>query len=415
MRRQYEKPFVPPRPFEDLTFHASPRPTVGVELELQILDTKTGELAPGVERILDACEEEGLDGVASEFLLSMIEVRTGICDNIEEVRNSLVPLIRQVRNIARTLGYTHATGGTHPNARPCFSAVTPGERFGRIRRQQGWFAYQENIFGLHVHVGVPSGDEAIGVIGLLTPYLPHLLALSASSPFWEGMDTGFASARAVMFRPSANVGVPPHFAAWSAFCDYCRLLHNGGAIESTKNLYWDFRARPGYGTIEFRVFDAPASLDILFGMAALARSLVVDALRLLRERPQLIAGHPGNHWLASENKWCAARYGLQAQCVRRPGRERLSLADDTASLLDRLTPVARDLGDGAFLGPLQACFLESAADHQRSLLRRTGRWQTVVRDNVERLAQDIKDATQDNGEPELNFDRPDNTISEPVV
>src|SRR3954466_11655207 len=98
MRRQYEKPFVPPRPFEDLTFHASPRPTVAVELELQILDTKTGELAPGAERILDACEAEGLAGVGSEFLLAMIEVRTDICDNIEEARNSLVPLIRQVRN-----------------------------------------------------------------------------------------------------------------------------------------------------------------------------------------------------------------------------------------------------------------------------------------------------------------------------
>ena len=129
-------------------------------------------------------------------------------------------------------------------------------------------AYQEAVYGLHVHIGVPSGEAAIGVINLLVPYLPHMLSLSANSPFWQGIDTGFASARVRMFRPSGNSGFPPHLASWQDSAEYCQVLHAAGLIEATKDVYWDIRPRPGFGTIEFRIFDVPGRFAEMLGIVA---------------------------------------------------------------------------------------------------------------------------------------------------
>jgi carboxylate-amine ligase len=353
--------------------------TLGVELELQILDRTTDDLAPGALRVLDACAEEKIEGVSEEFLLSMLEVKTGICRNVAEVRDFLFPLLRRVRNVASSLGYDLAVGGTHPFSRPGTGAVFPDERYERLRRRQGWLAYQETVFGLHIHVGVPGGDEAVGLINLLVPYLPHLLALSANSPFWNGVDTGFASARATMFRPSAHAGLPQHFADWREFGRYYQVMREARAIEATKDIYWDIRPRPGLGTIEFRICDAPPSLSCLLALAALVRSLAIEGLRLLRNDPGLRGGDPSLYWLALENRWLAARFGLRAECVFRPGGKRTSLTEDTARLVERLLPIADAAGDRAFLDALQPLSrFETGADRQRGLYRRTGDWQAVI-------------------------------------
>src|SRR4051812_15952164 len=143
----------------EFTFNPSPGVTLGVELELQVVERGTGELVPGALRILDACAEEGLANVDGEFLLSMLEVKTGICADVSDVREQLFPLLRNVRNIAGTTGYELVVGGTHPSSRPNASAISPQERYQRIPKRQGWVAYHEAIFGLHVHVGVRGADE----------------------------------------------------------------------------------------------------------------------------------------------------------------------------------------------------------------------------------------------------------------
>ncbi|MFL5244857.1 MAG: YbdK family carboxylate-amine ligase [Gemmataceae bacterium] len=381
-------PQIPP--LEDFSFVGSPDTTLGVELELQIIDPDSGDLVPGALRILDACAEENIEGVSGEFLLSMLEIKTAVCGNVAEVKDALVRTFSQVRNIAYSLGYDLAIGGTHPFARPCTSAISPEDRYQRLRKEQGWLAYQEAIFGLHVHVGVPGALEAIGVANLIVEYLPHLLALSANSSFWEGVDTSFASVRARMFRPSAQSGIPPHFSNWEEFCRYCKLMHAGRALASTKDLYWDVRPRPHLGTLEFRIFDAPASLSTLLGLTALARCLVIEGLRLLKEQPDQLAGDPSRYLLANENKWLAARYGLQAPCVRRPGEECRTLAEDTDQLLDRLEPVAREAGEATFLDAFQPLDqFELGADRQRRLYRQTGNWHAVVADMRDRWLQEI--------------------------
>jgi carboxylate-amine ligase len=350
-------------------------------VELQILDPETGDLVPGALRILDACAEEGIDGVAGEFLLSMFEVKTGVCRDLTEVKNSLTGLLRRVHCIARSLGYDLAVGGTHPFTRPSAGAIFPNERYRRIQKEQGWLASQEAIFGLHVHVGVPDGDRAMGVVNLLVPYLPHLLALAANSPFWQGVDTGFASVRTRMFHPSAHSGIPQHFASWADFGRYCSVLSESGVLESTKDLYWDILPRPQLGTVEFRIFDAPASLSHLLGLTALTRYLVVDTLRLLEARPELLVGDPCAFWLARENRWLASRYGLQAECARMPGLAPTSLMEDTSGLLERLTPRARASGEDRFLDCFRPMELfETGAARLRRLYRQSGDWRNVLDD-----------------------------------
>jgi carboxylate-amine ligase len=376
-------------PLEDLTFHGSDDTTLGVELELQILERETGDLAPGALRILGGCEEERLEGVTAEFLMSMIEVKTGVCQNVSEVRSSLFPLIRRVKNIAASLGYDVAIGGTHPFGRASMSAIYPAQRYQRIQKHQGLTAYQEAVFGLHVHVGVPGGEQAVGVTNLLVEYLPHMLALAANSPFWQGIDTGYASARVRMFHPAAHAGVPPHFSDWQGVCEYCQVMYDAGVIEKTKDIYWDIRPRPHQGTIEFRIFDAPPTLSRLLALTALVRCLVIEALRTLEEQPEAGRGDRRHFWLAQENRWLATRYGLGARCVRHPGGARKSLLDDTAELIDRLRPVAEETGEWALLAELQRAPLELGADRQRHIYRQAGNWQAVIDDMKHRWAQEL--------------------------
>jgi carboxylate-amine ligase len=376
---------------ESLEFQGSAEPSLGVELELQILDKESGDLAPGAVRILQACrEEDDLDGVSAELLQSMIEVKTDVCHNVADVREALVPRLRRVRNIARSLGYELALGGTHPFNKTSTSVVFPDERYERVQDRMAWLTYQIVVFGLHVHVGVPDGDTAISVISHLVQYLPHLLALSANSPFWQGVDTGLASTRAALFRLTPHAAVPHHFPRWNDFCKYVEVMRACRAIRNTKDIYWDIRPRPQIGTIEFRICDMPPTLSAVLGITALIRALVIDAQRVVRENPRRRRGDPRRYWIVPENKWLATRYGLQAECIRRPGGKPRQLAAELADLLERLEPIAREADDHAFLAALQPVEqYESGADRQRRLYREAGAWPPVIEDMKQRWAQEI--------------------------
>jgi carboxylate-amine ligase len=380
----------PEPPLEDLAFRPSPTPSLGVELEFQILDRQSGDLAPGAVRILPACAQENIDGLSAELLQSMIEIKTGVCQNVSEVRAELLPRIRRVRNIASSLGFDLAMGGTHPFNRTTTSTVYPAERYERVQERMAWLTYQIVVFGLHVHVGVPGGDMAIGITNTLVQYLPHLLALSANSPCWQGVDTGLASARSALFRLTPHVGVPQYLRNWQDFCNYIEVMRACEAIRNTKDIYWDIRPRPQTGTIEFRVCDMPPSLTHTFALVALIRAMVIAAQRLLEQKPDHRSGDLRAYWIVPENKWLAARYGLQAQCIRLPGGKRQSLATEVAALMERLLPIAQETGDAPFLAPFQSLErLESGADRQRRLYREAGDWAAVIDDMKSRLAQDL--------------------------
>jgi carboxylate-amine ligase len=377
---------------DDLAFKGSRETTIGVEIELPVLDKEDFRLAPGAPRILAACKEENVEGVTAELMQSMLEVRTGICKDAKEARQQLVKTISRARNIAGSLGYDLALFGTHPFQRINASAVTEDPRYARIANKLGWITYHRVAFGLHVHVGVSSGDEAVGLMNVLVHYLPHLLAMSANSPFWQGVDTGLASSRAVLYGLVAHSGVPHQFEGWKDFREYCQIMRDCNAIQSFKGIKWDIRPRPDFGTLEFRVCDAPASIDMAVALAALIRTLVISTKQLLAESPEAQRSDRRREWINAESKWLAARYGLEAVYIRSVKGKRRALRQELAELIERMLPIARLSGDHTHLMKvLPIDKLETGADRQRRLYREHGEWQSLIRDSIERLAGELKD------------------------
>lgn len=376
---------------EELHFHPTPEPLLGVEIELQILDRDTGDLSPGAVQILKACAEDAVEGTTAELMQSMIEVKTGVCRNVDEVRDQLFSRVKKVRNIASSLGFELAMGSTHPFHRTSTSTVFPAERYEKIRDRLAWLTYQRVMFGLHVHVGVPSGDMAIGVINMMMQYVPHLIALSASSPFWQGVDTGLASSRIALYRLLPHAGLPLYFSNWKEFRAYCKVMKDCNTITSFKDIYWDIRPRPDLGTIEFRVCDLPFTITETLRLVALIRSLTIAGMRLLTERPRMRRGDIRRHWIAVENKWLATRYGLHAMYIRSPNGKRRTLVHDTAELIERLLPIAREAGDERYLAAFKPVDkLETAGDRQRKLYREKGNWKALVDDMAKQLLQDLE-------------------------
>jgi carboxylate-amine ligase len=269
--------------------------------------------------------------------------------------------------------------------------VYPAERYAQIEERLAWLTYQRIVFGLHVHVGVPSGDMAVGVIGMLVQNLPHLLALSANSPFWNGVDTGLASCRAALYRLLPHAGVPRYFRNWKEFRTFYRVMEDCQAIRSPRDIYWDIRPQPMLGTVEFRICDTPPTLAATLGVVALIRCLVISAQRLLQERPKLLRGDMRRHWIAIENKWLATRYGLKAMYIRTPSGKRRPLAHDLAELINRLIPIARETGDYPFLAALLPIEqFETGAERQRRLYRESGSWKALIDDMTGRLAEELR-------------------------
>lgn len=376
---------------EDLTFQPSSGTTLGVEIELQLLDRETGDLAPGAPRVLRACEEERIPGASAELMQSMFEIKTGICRNVADAERELAAILLRVRNISRSMGYDLAMAGTHPFHRTTGSVISPGERYEKISDRLAWLIHQRVVFGLHVHVGVPDGDMAMGVINMLVQYLPHLLAVTANSPFWQGIDTGLASCRTALYRSLPHAGVPRYFAKWKDFRTFARVMRDCGAIQSPKDIYWDIRPRPDLGTIEFRICDMPQTLANTCAAVALIRSLVIFAQRLLEERPHLRRGDMRRHWIAVENKWLATRYGMEAMYIRTPAGKRRPLQQDLSDLIERLLPIARESGDDVFLArllPLNE--FESGAPRQRRIYRESGSWKALIADLTGRLSAELE-------------------------
>lgn len=388
---------------DELTFRPSSGTSLGVKMELQILDRTTGDLAPGATRIVRAYEDAGVPGVSVGLTQSMIAIKTGACNNVADVRDQLVPQLRRVRDTARSIGYELAMAGTHPFHRTNASVALPDEQCQRNLDRLAWMIHQRVVFGLHVHVGMPSGDTAIGVINMLVQYIPHLVALSANSPFWQGVDTGMASCRTALYRAVPHAGVPRYFPNWKGFRTFCRVMRDCRAIASPKDLHWDIRPRPELGTIEFRVCDQPPTLAITFSIVALIRCLVLNAVRLLDELPLLRRGDTRRHWIAVENKWLAARYGLGAMSIHTPGGKRRPLDHDLRELIHRLLPIARVSGDERFLAAIHPVEqLESGADRQRRLYRDSGNWKSLIDDMTQHLSDELEAFTRDEVEsPEV--------------
>ncbi|HSA58641.1 MAG TPA: glutamate--cysteine ligase [bacterium] len=325
-----------------LAFTNSPKPTLGIEVEIQLIDRVTKNLSSAAVPLLDeASKVEGLT-LKAELSQAMAEINTEICDDIAQARASLARQLDRVRALADKRGIDIAVSGTHPFQDWRERQIFPDPRHIDILEKYQWLARRWTTFGLHVHVGVRGGDRAIHILNTLISYIPHLLALSASSPYWGGTDTGLMSCRAAVLESFPTGGLPYYLTDWKAFEKYFETLMSTGAIKSIKDIYWDIRPHFDFGTVEVRVCDGLPNLKDTMALAALIHCLVVwidDQYQ--KGRSQKV--NMQRYWLAPENKWQAVRYGFEGILINPESGERSVIREDIERLLANLAPVADSL------------------------------------------------------------------------
>jgi carboxylate-amine ligase len=347
-----------------LEFAASPRSTVGVEWELMLADGATGDLVPSAPEILADLQARGASaGITGELLTNTVEVisdpHARVAGAIDDVRARL----DLVHSAADPLGARLLSAGSHPFAQWYHQEVTPSTRYASLIDRTQWWGRNMMIWGVHVHVGVEDRDKVMPIIAAITARLPHLQALAASSPFWAGEETGYASNRALVFQQLPTAGLPWALSDWAAFEGYLDDMARTGVMADATEVRWDVRPAPHWGTVEMRACDGVSTVAELAALAALTQCLVEDASRRLDAGTPLPGLPP---WFARENKWRAARYGLDAVAIVSPDGEQVPVRDDLARLLTELEPIAADLGCLDELGGV-ATIMTTGASHERQV------------------------------------------------
>jgi carboxylate-amine ligase len=344
-----------------IPFESSERSSLGVEWELQLVSTETRQLTSGASEILRALSPEGEHPKAKhELLESTIEIITGICTTVAEATADLAATVEDLRPLVAGRGLALMCAGTHPTTDWATQTISPSPRYAKLVEEMQWLARQLQIFGVHVHVGVRSPDKAIPIVNALSAYIPHFLALSASSPYWIGHDTGLASSRSKVFENLPTAGLPYQLSGWQEFESYMETLISTGTIGSIKEVWWDIRPHPTFGTVELRICDGLPTLHEV-GMVAAISQCLVDTLDREIDRGYTLPTPKG--WVVRENKWRAARYGLEAEIIR-DDETTVPVREALRELARDLRPAAERLGCSEELGRVEAI-----VEHGSSYLR----------------------------------------------
>jgi glutamate---cysteine ligase / carboxylate-amine ligase len=330
-----------------INFARSPRPTIGVEWEFALVDAQTRDLSNEATAVIAEIGEN--PRVHKELLRNTVEVVSGICEctaeAMEDLRNTLGP----ARRVVRARGMELFCAGAHPFARWSSQKLTDAPRYAELIKRTQWWGRQMLIWGVHVHIGISSVHKVMPIMTSLLQYYPHLLALSASSPWWVGEDTGYASNRAMMFQQLPTAGLPFQFQTWAEFEGFVYDQKKTGIIDQVDEVRWDIRPSPRLGTLEVRICDGVSNLRELSALVALTHCLVVDLDRRLEADESLPTMPP---WHVQENKWRAARYGLDAVIILDADSNERLVTEDLVDVVTRLEPVAKSLGCSAELAAI---------------------------------------------------------------
>ncbi|WP_294563940.1 glutamate--cysteine ligase [uncultured Arthrobacter sp.] len=375
-----------------IDFARSAQSTLGVEWELALVDRHSGELVSAAEEVLrgvtanhpELQDDEEHPHIKQELLLNTVELVTGVCTTVAEAKADLSRSLAAVREVTDPMGVELFSAGSHPFSAPRSQPVSDKERYFKLIDRTQWWGRQMVIYGVHVHVGLDSRDKALPVLDGLINYFPHFQALSASSPFWGGEDTGYASQRALMFQQLPTAGLPFQFPDWEAYEAYVSDMFTTGVIDSVSEIRWDVRPVGNLGTVEMRVCDGLSTLQDVGAVAALTQCLVdefstqLDAGRTIPTMPP---------WHVQENKWRAARYGLDAIIILdASGKEQL-VTQHLTEVLNRLEPVAAKLGCSDELADVETILTRGAGyQRQRRIAEENGgNLRAVVMDMVDQL------------------------------
>ncbi len=315
--------------------------TLGIEEEFQTIDPVTRELRSHMSRIVDEGQVKLQEQVKAEMHQAVVEVGTVICKNIQEAREDVINLRRYVIELADKVDLKIASSGTHPFSHWVDQAITPNPRYDQIVEELQEAARSNLIFGLHVHVGIPSREVGVQIINVARYFLPHIFALSTNSPFWEGRNTGYKSFRTKVFDKFPRTGLPESFTSAIEYEQYLDLLIKTGCIDNGKKIWWDMRLHPFFETVEFRICDVQMRVEETIALAAVMQAIVVKLYKLMSSNLSFrMYGKP----LINENKWRAARYGIDGKLIDFGKQEEVPTKALIYELIDFVDDVVDQLG-----------------------------------------------------------------------
>lgn len=363
--------------------------TIGIEEEFQIVDLQTGELRPRIHTILEKSAPIFGEKLKPEMLQSTVELVSDIFPNIIVARSEMRNLRAMLARLLQEEGLALISAGTHPTALWQNEARSVSDRYAELEDELQDIARSILIFGLHVHIGIENQHMAVTLINQLRTWLPHLLALSANSPFWAGRNTGLKSYRSAIWKSFPRSGIPDLFSSQADLDNYVQTLINMGCIDNGKKIWWDVRPHPFFGTIEFRIFDMPATFEDMIALVALTQALVAK-LVWLHKHNMTFYTLPRN--FIDENKWRAMRYGLDAKVIDFVHGRRLSIRESIGELLDFVDDVVDDLGSRPEIRHLRMLLEDprgGGADRQLATYQQTGDIDAVVRFLMQQTVEGI--------------------------
>jgi carboxylate-amine ligase len=351
--------------------------TIGIEEEYQTVDPETRDLRSHIEaQIVQKGKMLLAERVKPEMHQSVIEIGTGICRTIQEAKEEIRDIRSQIVGLAHANGLRLSAGGTHPFAHWASQDIYPDERYHTIVEDMKMVARANLIFGLHVHIGVEDRETAIQLMNGARYFLPHILALSTNSPFWLGMETGLRSYRCKVFDKFPRTNIPDLYASWSEFEDYVDLLIRTNCIDDAKKIWWDIRPHPYFPTLEFRVCDMPMRLEESIAIAALCQAVLAKLYQLHKQN---LTFRHYSRALLMENKWRAARYGLDGKLIDFGRQEEVPARRLIGEILEFVSDVVEELGSREEIGYIQRILEEgTGADRQLKVFHETGDLKRVV-------------------------------------
>jgi carboxylate-amine ligase len=365
--------------------------TIGVEEEFQIIDPETLELRSHVVQLISSAMARGAgDLVKQEMHQSIVETGTKICDNVNELRVEMHRTRSELVMAAESTGLRVAAAGTHPFSSWIDQVISPGERYQHIVEEMGQLARSLLIFGMHIHIAMPDKQTTIDLMNMVRYFLPHLLALSTSSPFWMGRNTGLKSFRTTVFRRFPRTGIPEVFESWSEYENFVHLLIKLNCIDTGKKIWWDVRPHPTYGTLEFRMFDTVTRVEEAVSIAALTQAIVVKLHRLYTRNQ---SWRIFRRALIEENKWRAARYGIEGKLIDFGREEEVPMQELMRELLELVDDVVDELGSRSAMQYIHTIMNEgTSAERQLRVYQETGDLKEVVRHLVTETRSSVMDA-----------------------
>ena len=361
--------------------------TLGIEEEFQIVDPQTRELRSHVSEILEAGKMLLGEKVKPEMIQSMIEVGTGVCQNIQEARQDITRLRAIISSLARRKNLEIVAASTHPISHWQDQKIFEDRRYELLIEEIQMVARSLLIFGLHVHVGIEDRERSVHVMNAARYFLPHVLALSTSSPFWLGINTGLKSYRSEVFKKFPRTDIPDHFDSYASFQRYIDLLVKTGCIDNGKKIWWDVRPHPFFPTLEFRVCDIPTRVDDTVAIAALFQAIVAKLNSLIEKN---LGFRLYRRMLIQENKWRAVRYGLDGKLIDFGKQKEVPVRDLIRELLDFVDDVLDDLGSRKEVEHVHTILERgTSADEQLRVFQETGNLQSVVDLLVARTMENV--------------------------